>query len=86
MVDNYCDKKFFGKIGDKNGFSEDSFLTADENSELKLVSKKTFDIHSGLRCINSLEEITICENKEMRVRRIFKNFGVFRNNGVLIMD
>ena len=37
-MDSYCDKRFFGKVGDQNGFQSDQILTTDENEQLKLKS------------------------------------------------
>lgn len=36
MSDNYCDTKFFGKVGDKNGFHSNKVLVTDSNSDLFL--------------------------------------------------
>jgi len=81
MAGVYCDKQFFGKVGDKTGFSLDSILITDENSQLKLKPCVELDVHSGFSCVDEDVSIEIKKGKQSTTHGSFTQRGFVKQTG-----
>lgn len=80
-MDSYCDSKFHGKVGDKDGFANDTVLTTDKDGNLKLVKCEETDVHSGFSCLDQDLCITVKKNKQTTTHGPFKQGGFVRQVG-----